>query len=98
MRAMNNSTPTSEKPTETQPSQNDDNNAQPSLTFWQALGLLALCRILFGGFGAHGFHSRRRRLMTERWERMTPEEREKCRRWFHGRWGGEVPPDPAPGT
>ena len=24
------------------------------ITFWQALGLLALCRILFGGFGLHG--------------------------------------------
>ena len=24
------------------------------ITFWQALGLLALCRILFGGFGFHG--------------------------------------------
>ncbi|HEY7286538.1 MAG TPA: hypothetical protein VH497_13895 [Vicinamibacterales bacterium] len=24
------------------------------LTFWEALGLLALCRILFGGFGGHG--------------------------------------------
>lgn len=24
------------------------------LTFWQALGLLALCRILFGGFGLRG--------------------------------------------
>ena len=26
------------------------------ITFWQALGLLALCRILFGGFGGRGFH------------------------------------------
>ena len=24
------------------------------ITFWQALGLLVLCRILFGGFGGHG--------------------------------------------
>ena len=70
----------------------------PPLTFWQALGLLALCRILFGGFGAHGFHSHRRRRMAERWEQMTPEERDKCRRWFHGRWGGDAPPDPTPGT
>jgi len=23
------------------------------ITFWQAVGLLALCRILFGGFGWH---------------------------------------------
>ena len=26
----------------------------PLVTFWQALGILALSRILFGGFGAHG--------------------------------------------
>ena len=26
----------------------------PEVTFWQALGILALSRILFGGFGAHG--------------------------------------------
>src|SRR6266576_57769 len=24
------------------------------ITFWQAIGILALCRILFGGFGIHG--------------------------------------------
>src|SRR6058998_3405815 len=24
------------------------------ITFWQALGMLALCRILFGGYGFHG--------------------------------------------
>ena len=24
------------------------------ITFWQALGILALCRILFGGLGRHG--------------------------------------------
>src|ERR1051325_4864539 len=26
----------------------------PMITFWQAFGLLALCRILFGGFGLGG--------------------------------------------
>jgi len=25
-----------------------------AITFWQALGLLVLCRILFGGLGVHG--------------------------------------------
>src|SRR5580693_8894642 len=25
-----------------------------AITFWQALGILALCRILFGGWGGHG--------------------------------------------
>ena len=67
------------------------------ITFWQALGLLALCRILFGGFGGRGFHrSNVRRRMAERWERMTPEEREKFRRGFRGRWGCVAPPDSKP--
>jgi hypothetical protein len=66
------------------------------VTFWQALGLLALSRILFGGFGLRaspGPRARRRieeRLeerMAERWERMTPEERERFRYGMHGRWG-----------
>ena len=58
------------------------------ITFWQAVGLLALCRILFGGLGRHGSgHSNYRRRMTERWERMTPEERERARQSWRGRWG-----------
>ncbi|MEO8681600.1 MAG: hypothetical protein ABI665_21315 [Vicinamibacterales bacterium] len=31
----------------------------PAVTFWQGLGLLALCRILFGGHGFSGSSSRR---------------------------------------
>jgi len=60
----------------------------PRLTFWQALGILALSRILFGGFGGRGsFRSNFRHRMGERWERMTPEEREKFRRGLRGRCG-----------
>jgi hypothetical protein len=68
------------------------------ITFWQALGLLALCRILFGGTGGVGWHRRApwRRRMSERWEKMTPEEREKYRQSFQGRWGTFVPPDSKP--
>lgn len=56
--------------------------------FWQALGLLALCRILFGRFGPSGFsRSRFRRRMDGRWERMTPEERERVRQGLMGRCG-----------
>jgi Ca2+/H+ antiporter, TMEM165/GDT1 family len=65
------------------------------ITFWQAVGLLALCRILFGGLGSHGSHgsrsNMRRRIaqrMDERWERMTPEEREKSRQSWRSRCGG----------
>lgn len=58
------------------------------ITFWQALGLLALCRILFGGLGRHGGHrSGFRRRMAERCEHMTPEERERFRQGLRGRWG-----------
>jgi hypothetical protein len=58
------------------------------ITFWQALALLALCRILFGGFGSHGSgRSHWRRCRAERWEHMTPEERERFRQGMRGRWG-----------
>ena len=62
----------------------------PAITFWQALGLLALCRILFGGWHSSGRSDWRRRMrerMTERWERMTPEERERFRQNWRGRCG-----------
>jgi|SRR5262245_33103439 len=59
------------------------------ITFWQALAMLALCRILFGGFAFHGSpDSRMRRRIIERWEAMTPEERERFRQGMHRRWGG----------
>ena len=58
------------------------------VTFWQVLGLLALCRILFGGFGFRGSgRSNVRRRIEERWDHMTPEERERCRQSWRGRWG-----------
>ena len=43
-------------------------------------GLLALCRILFGGFRGHaGWHGRNH-WGHGRWSAMTPEEREQFRR------------------
>jgi len=58
------------------------------ITFWQAVGLLALCRILFGGWGGRGGHRPNfRRRMAEKWERMTPEEREKFRQRMGSRCG-----------
>jgi len=49
-----------------------------TITMVQAFGLLVLSKILFGGFHGHG-RSHWRRRMHERWEQMTPEEREKFR-------------------
>lgn len=62
------------------------------ITFWQALGLLLLCRILFGGHGwrGSGRSGMRRRMMErmeERCEHMTPEEREQLRQRIRERWG-----------
>jgi hypothetical protein len=57
------------------------------ITFWQALGILVLCRILFGGWGSHGSgRSNFRRRMKERCENMTPEERERFRQRMRERF------------
>jgi hypothetical protein len=54
------------------------------IDYWHALGLLVLCRILFGGFrGRGGWRGRRWR----RWEAMTPEEREQVRQSYAARCG-----------
>ena len=47
------------------------------ITFWQALGLLVLCRVLFGGFGRHGGSRRWSRSAEER-EHMRQRMRERC--------------------
>ena len=58
------------------------------INFWQAVGVLVLSKILFGGFRGHpGRHLYWRRRMMERWEHMTPEEREKFRQGMSGHCG-----------
>lgn len=53
--------------------------------FWQALGILLLSKILFGGFrGPRGPRMHWRGRMMERWEKMTPEEREKFKEGMKG--------------
>jgi len=60
----------------------------PWLTGWhtvgfvQALGLLVLCRILFGGFGGRWRHAGGRG-----WSRLSAEERERVRAQFRDRCG-----------
>lgn len=58
------------------------------VTFWQALGLLLLSRILFGGFFRRGRFGDRQRARQAIWERLTPEEREKFRAGMRHRCGG----------
>ena len=70
-----------------------------AITYAQAFGLVILCRLLFGGMGSPhrrcgGWRSR----MKERWERMTPEERQKFREGMRGCWGpiGKDEPEAQP--
>jgi Ca2+/H+ antiporter, TMEM165/GDT1 family len=55
-----------------------------TISFWQALGILVLSKILFGGFrGAHFGRHQWKQKMQQRWMNMTPEEKEK----FKQEWG-----------
>jgi hypothetical protein len=66
-----------------------------AITFWQAIGIFILCKILFG-FGRGGHKAGApwmRHRMEERFKNMTPEEKEKFKEKMMqkcgpGRWGG----------
>ena len=69
--------------------------------FWQALGLLLLCRILFGSWNGGSNRSGYRRRRAEKWEAMTPEERDRFRQSLRSRCGfgpptGDIPNREAP--
>jgi hypothetical protein len=71
-----------------------------TITFWQAVGILILSKILFGSFrggSGRGYGRNRywRRRIIERWEQMTPEERERFRQGFGARCGPAYPPPPS---
>jgi len=78
-----------------------------SITFWQAWGLIALTRILFGGMhvkSGHGDHKpikhrlvdRMADRVAERFEAMTPEERERFRQKLRERIGVDPGAGPSP--
>ncbi|GAC1440987.1 MAG: hypothetical protein NVSMB63_08200 [Sediminibacterium sp.] len=62
-----------------------------AVNYWQAMGILVLSKILFGGFKGRGGSCRQpwKNEMKEKWHNMTPEERERiktewrdrCRVW-----------------
>lgn len=57
------------------------------ITFWEAIGLLLLSKLLLGGFHKHGGRAGWKRHMEEKWEKMSPEERERFRKGIRGCWG-----------
>ena len=65
----------------------------PLITFWQALGLLVLSKILFGGFrGGPRFGGRRDRL-RQALRNMSPEERERFKQEWGNRCGRRYQPE-----
>jgi hypothetical protein len=71
------------------------------LSYWQAVGLLVLCRILFGSYGPGrgGMAGRGHWQGHEKWQRMSDDERQKFRQQWQARaraWGGRPPQGPAP--
>jgi len=50
-----------------------------SVSFFQALALLLLTRLLFGGFRGYWGGGQWRHRMRNRWAQMSPEERERFR-------------------
>ena len=64
-----------------------------TITFWQAMGILLLSKILFGGFrggwrGRRGYGPHSWKVnMPEKWASMTPEEREKFKEQWRQRCG-----------
>ena len=65
------------------------------ITYWQAMGLLIISKILFGGFrGRLGPGRHWQQGMMERWEQMTPEEREKFQQGLRSCCAGFEPTEP----
>jgi hypothetical protein len=62
-----------------------------TISYWQALGILVLARILVGGFpgrrGGPFGPPWRRRMMMERWQSLTPEQRDQMREEMRRRFG-----------
>ena len=63
------------------------------ITYWQALALFLLCRILLGGTGffnpaGRGTGHWKGQAWRNKWMQMTPEEREKFQQEWRKRWRG----------
>ena len=70
------------------------------INFWQALGLFALSKILFGGFpgkpgwGRHNFRRHEMEEMRNKWFNLSPEEKKNFKQNWRNRCGGQMPVGP----
>lgn len=60
-----------------------------TITFWQALGILVLSKILFGGFGGHHGRCHDHHRGYAKWMHATPEERQKMKEEWRNRCNTE---------
>ena len=59
------------------------------ITFWQAMGILVLSKILFGGFGLNHHnrsHIHHTQEMREKWMNLSQEEKDKMKNEWRGRF------------
>jgi Ca2+/H+ antiporter, TMEM165/GDT1 family len=67
-----------------------------TITFWQAVGILVLSKILFGGFhnrhGHQSFHDHGKDIRNK-WMNLSPEEKEKMRKKWWGRFENQANQD-----
>lgn len=70
------------------------------INFWQALGLFALSRILFGGFPGkpgwrgRGYNRHEMEEMRNKWFNLSPDEKKDFRQNWKNRCGGQKPATP----
>ncbi|MDZ4714647.1 MAG: hypothetical protein SH819_04180 [Cytophagales bacterium] len=73
--------------------------AGPAITFWQALGLLVLSKILFWSFGKGGYGWRGRGMRgrwAARWDSMSLEDKERLRQKMKDKWCYRAPAESEP--
>lgn len=68
----------------------------PAITFWQAMGLLLLSKILFSGIGGkRGNSGHCKHRYYEKWSAMTPDERARFKEKMKDKWCRKSPDETA---
>lgn len=68
-----------------------------TITYWQAMGIMVLCKILFGSFHNRFSHSNynrqynRRKELAEIWTRMTPDQKQRMKQELNKEWKNLTP-------